>query len=64
MNRYRTLAIPVADAPVSLHETERLAVLREFAILASAPEQAYDDVVLLASAICCVPIALITFVDE
>lgn len=54
----------MADAPLPLHEAERLAVLREFAILDSAPEQAYDDVVLLASTICAVPIALITFVDE
>jgi len=44
-------------------EAERLAALQELAILDTAPEQIYDDVVALAAAICDVPIAIINFVD-
>jgi diguanylate cyclase (GGDEF)-like protein len=44
-------------------ETARLAALRELAILDTAPEQLYDDVVALAAAICEMPIAIINFVD-
>jgi diguanylate cyclase (GGDEF)-like protein len=40
-----------------------MASLRELAILDTAPEQLYDDVVALASAICATPIAVINFVD-
>ncbi len=43
-------------------EAERLAALQELAILDTAPEQIYDDVVALAAAICDVPIAIINFV--
>ncbi len=44
-------------------EAERLAALQELAILDTAPEQIFDDVVALAAAICDVPIAIINFVD-
>lgn len=44
-------------------ETARLSALRELAILDTAPEQLYDDVVALAAAICDMPIAIINFVD-
>jgi len=45
-------------------ESARMASLRELAILDTAPEQIYDDVVALASAICRAPIAVINFIDD
>ena len=45
-------------------ETARLAALRRYRILDTRPEQAFDDLTLLASQICGTPIALITLVDE
>ncbi len=44
-------------------ETERLAALRRYRILDTKPEQAFDDLTLLASHICDTPFALITLVD-
>src|SRR5215212_4346330 len=44
-------------------ETARLAALARYRILDTAPEQAFDDLTLLASHICGTPIALITLVD-
>ncbi len=44
-------------------ETERLAALRRYRILDTKPEQAFDDLTLLASHICNTPFALITLVD-
>ena len=45
-------------------ETGRLAALRRYRILDTEPEQAFDDLTLLASQICGTPIALITLLDE
>jgi anti-sigma regulatory factor (Ser/Thr protein kinase) len=44
-------------------ETARLAALRQYRILDTEPERAFDDLALLASQICGTPIALITLVD-
>src|SRR4029450_12307558 len=44
-------------------ETARLAALRHYRILDTEPEQAFDDLALLASQICGTPIALISLVD-
>ena len=41
-----------------------MTALRELAILDTAPEELYDDVVALAAAICEMPIAMINFVDS
>lgn len=49
---------------LSVDELQRLEALRSYAILDSQAEQAYDDIVSLASHICGVPIALISLVDE
>jgi len=54
----------MTDFPLPLREEERLLLLREYDILDTPPEQAYDDLVLLASTICKTPIALITLLDE
>lgn len=46
------------------NEAARVAALQKYAILDTEPEQAFDDLVLLASIICNTPIALISLVDE
>lgn len=45
------------------NETARLAALRQYRILDTEPERAFDDLALLASQICETPIALISLVD-
>jgi diguanylate cyclase (GGDEF)-like protein len=51
-------------APLPANETQRLAALHRYAVLDSGPEQAYDDLTMLASAVCRAPIALISLVDR
>ena len=46
------------------NEAERLKALRQYRILDTKPEQAFDDLTLIASQICGVPIDLISLVDE
>ncbi|WNL44625.1 sensor domain-containing diguanylate cyclase [Dyella sp. BiH032] len=46
------------------NEAERLRALYEYAVLDTLPEQAYDDVVKLASFICGTPVSLISLVDR
>ncbi|MCP9842053.1 GAF domain-containing protein [Synechococcus sp. J7-Johnson] len=50
-------------ASVSEREEERLEALRDYRILDTPPERAYDDLTALAAYICEVPIALISLVD-
>src|SRR4029078_5844905 len=50
-------------ATVSHDESSRLAARRQYRIVDTEPEQAFDDLALLASHICETPIALITLVD-
>ena len=45
-------------------EPARLAALRRYRILDTDPEQAFDDLTMLASQICGTPMALITLIDE
>ena len=51
-------------APIPDNEAQRLAALREYRILDTAAEQAYDDITALAAYVCDVPIAMISLVDE
>ncbi|KEF42116.1 MAG: diguanylate cyclase [Cyanobium sp. CACIAM 14] len=51
-------------APLTEREQERLEALREYRILDTPPEQAYDDLTALAAFICDVPIALVSLVDR
>ena len=51
-------------APKPEREHERLDSLRAYEVLDTLPEQAYDDIVFLASQITDTPIALISLVDE
>lgn len=51
-----------ADLPAN--EVQRLAALRNYNVLDTAPELNFDDLTLLASEICQTPIALVSLVDE
>jgi GAF domain-containing protein len=46
-----------------MRERERLEALGSYALMDTPPEQSFDDITQLASAICQTPIALITLVD-
>jgi GAF domain-containing protein len=50
-------------APIPDNEVQRLAALREYHILDTAAEQAYDDLTALAAYLCHAPIAMISLVD-
>ena len=52
------------DSAVSDTEEARLAALRNYGVLDTLDEDAYDDITKLASFICATPIALISLVDE
>lgn len=49
---------------MAANESERLKALRQYRILDTKPEQAFDDLALIASHICGTPIATVTLVDE
>jgi GAF domain-containing protein len=52
-------------APIlSKNDAARVSALQKYAILDSEPEQAFDDLTLLASYVCKTPIALISLIDE
>jgi PAS domain S-box-containing protein len=54
----------VAKPPAPENEAARLEALRQYEILDTAPERAFDDIARLASQICGTPVALISLVDE
>ncbi|MCP3981215.1 MAG: sensor domain-containing diguanylate cyclase [bacterium] len=51
-------------APIPADEPTRLASLRDYDILDTLPEQAYDDITFVASRICDAPIAAVSLVDD
>ncbi|GKT24101.1 sensor domain-containing diguanylate cyclase [Acidovorax sp. SUPP3334] len=50
-------------APLPFNEPQRLEALEKLRVLDTAPEQAFDDLTTLASAVCQAPIALISLID-
>jgi adenylate cyclase len=50
--------------PIPANESQRLAVLRSYGILDTAPEIAYDEIAELAAQICRCPVAFISFIDD
>lgn len=46
------------------NEAQRLETLRQYQILDTEPEEAFDNLTRLAAHICGTPIALISFIDE
>ena len=53
---------PVTAGP-AWSEADRLAALRDYGILDTGPEAAFDDIARIAAHICNAPIALVSFVD-
>jgi signal transduction histidine kinase len=51
------------QAPLPVNETTRLEALRDFDVLDTPPEQAFDDLTMLASQICNTPVAMVSLVD-
>lgn len=58
------LAVTDTGFPIPSNEIQRLRSLRDYDVMDSLPEQAYDDLTKLASVICQTPIALITLLDD
>jgi GAF domain-containing protein len=50
--------------PIPANEVERLAALRRAGILDTPPEDAFDELTVLAAYICRTPISTVTFIDE
>src|SRR3981081_2003748 len=48
---------------MAMNDAERVGALQKYAILDSEPEQAFDDLTLLATYVCKTPIALISLID-
>ncbi len=56
--------MPAVPAYLPANEQERLAALRTYAILDTAPEAAFDDLTKVASYICDTPISVISLIDR
>lgn len=63
----RLQRLPTPKANPAAHpenENQRLLALQRYQILDTLPEQAFDDLTVLAASICDTPIALVSLVDE
>ena len=58
------MPMPHRPAPLPANEHARIRSLEHLAVLDTAPEQGFDDIVLLATSLCDVPIALVSLVDN
>src|ERR1700756_4813982 len=54
----------MAEATMEWNETARLQALRRYKILDTDPEEAFDDLTILASHICETPVAMISMIDS
>jgi GAF domain-containing protein len=54
----------MTKAPIPPNEEDRLEALRQYQILDTAAEQAFDDITRLAADICQTPISLLSFIDQ
>ncbi|MFE1598764.1 PAS domain-containing protein [Methylobacterium sp. ID0610] len=52
------------QAPCPWSETERLAVLRSYAVLDTPPEPAFDDICKIAAHVCRAPVAVVTLIED
>ena len=62
--RAEPVFVPLMKAMDPPHESQRLAALEAFRILDTAPEEAFDDLVSIATAICGRPMGAVTLVDQ
>lgn len=53
----------MTEIPIGNHEAERITALHSYHILDTAEEKEFDDLTILASAICQTPVALISLID-
>src|ERR1051326_4958778 len=51
-------------SPTPHNEAARLQALRQYNILDTVPEEAFDDLTFLAAHVCKTPIALVSFIDK
>lgn len=56
--------MPHIPAPFPPNEDERALSLEHLGVLDSAPEKEFDDIVVLASTLCEVPVALVSLMDR
>ena len=52
------------QAPLPGNESARLAALKQYGVLDTPPEQAFNDLIRLAAYICGTPISLISLIDD
>jgi PAS domain S-box-containing protein len=54
----------MVTAPLLPHESQRLMALQGYQLLDTLPEEEFDEITRLAAAVCQVPIALISLIDD
>src|SRR4030088_3639909 len=64
MANLQEVHVAAARQLIQAPDQDRVGALQKYAILDSEPEQAFDDLTLLASYVCKTPIALISLIDE